>query len=433
MSAASRPAGAAPANPLLSRTRRRLAIATLAVLAILVLLTGAASAVLGLRALDDGVDRALDQAAVAETQRLVGEVPTGEEDERDERPPQASDTFFLVLSPEGTVVSNPSSVPLAGLPDQAALVAAQASGRDVRTVKLEMGPVRLETLPIGPLEAPEGWLQAGYVLTLHEEQSQSLVSAIVLVGLLGLAGAALATVWITGRALVPIRRAFATERRFIADASHEIRTPAAIIRASAEVLQREELVRPAGHALAEDIVAEADRLGRLVDDLLALAASERGALATERRPIDLAEVARATVRRAGPLATERSLVLAGPDEAASPLPVMGDPDRLVQLLLILLDNAFRVSPTGGRVTVTAGIAGRRATVAVTDEGPGVPAAERERIFEPFARLPGRRPGSRGSGLGLAIAHRIAELHGGTLTIDDAPGGGARFQLAIPLR
>jgi len=113
--------------------------------------------------------------------------------------------------------------------------------------------------------------------------------------------------------------------------------------------------------------------------------------------------------------------------------VLGDPDRIVQLLLVLVDNAFRVSPPGGHVAVTVARAGRRAQIAVSDEGPGVPADQRERIFEPFARLPKSRRESRGSGLGLAIARRIAELHGGTLTVDDAPGGGARFVLDLPVR
>jgi signal transduction histidine kinase len=427
------PASGASPDPLVTATRRRLAVTTLLLVGTLVLMLGAASAVLGLRTLDASVDHALDQAATTEAQRLVGEVPTGGGDEGDERPPQASDTFFLVLDPLGTLVQNPSSVPLGGLPDEAAVQAALATGSDIRTVQVAAGPVRLETVPIGTASAPQGWVQAGYVLTLHNEQSRDLVIAIAVVGLLGLLGAALVTFWITGRALVPVRRAFATERRFVADASHEIRTPTAIIRASAEVLQREELVHPDGRELTEDIVAEADRLGRLVEELLALAASERGALAADRRPIDLAEVAVATVRRAGPLAAEHGLVLVGPADDIGALPVLGDADRLVQLLLVLLDNAFRVSPPGGLVAVTVARAGRRAQVAVGDQGPGVPGDQRERIFEPFARLPRSRREGRGSGLGLAIARRIAELHGGTLSVGDAPGGGAVFVLDLPLR
>lgn len=422
-----------PAARLLASTRRRLAIVTLALIGALVLAIGAATAFVATRALDQDVDRVLEQSATAESQRLAGELPAGGGDANDERPPEASDTFFLVLDPSGSLVSNPSGVPRQGLPDEEAVAAARATGRDLRTVDDGTVPIRLLTLPIGGPGSPVGWLQTGFVLTLHDRQTGSLILAVTLVGLVGLAGAALVTLFVTGRALVPIRAAIATERRFVADASHEIRTPAAIIRASAEVLEREGLVADDGHALVADIVAESDRLGGLVDDLLALAASERGTLAIERRHIDLAAVARDTVRRAGPLAAERGIDLVGPADGGTHLPVVGDPDRLVQLLLVLVDNASRHSPPGGRVMVTTGEEGRRvASVYVDDQGPGVPPEAREAIFEPFARLPGSRSAAdAGSGLGLAIARGIAELHGGTLVAADAPGGGARFVLSLP--
>ena len=406
---------------------------TLLLVGTLVLAIGAATAFIATTALDQDVDHVLQQSAAAEVQRLGGELPSATGDEGDERPPEASDTFFLVLDPNGTLVSNPSSILRQGLPDATAVAAARANGRDLRTVTDATVPIRLLTIPIGNAAHPTGWLEAGFVLTLHEVQSRTLILAVALVGLVGLAGAALVTLFVTGRALVPIRAAFATERRFVADASHEIRTPAAIIRASAEVLEREGLVAEEGRPLVADIVAESDRLGGLVDDLLALAASERGALSMERRPIDLAEIARDTVRRAGPLAAERGITLAGPPEDGTVLPVVGDANRLVQLLLVLVDNAFGHSPDGGRVTVTATQAGgRSAAVLVDDQGPGVPPDAREAIFEPFARLPGSRVrADAGSGLGLAIARRLAELHGGTLVATDAPGGGARFVLSLP--
>jgi len=432
-----RGAGAGSRGPnasLLARTRRWLALGTLAVIGALVLALGAATAIVGTSILRSEVDRALVAASDAYLAQLGGEVLSEEGEESEGHQPQASDTFFLVLDVNGALVANPSGVPSDGLPDQAAVDAARATGSDLRTVDANGTRVRLLTAPIEEDNTAVGWLQTGTVLTLHDRQTQALVMAVLVVGAVGLVGAALATLWITGRALVPIRAAFETERRFVADASHEIRTPAAVIRSSAEVLEREELVAPPGRPLVADIVGEADRLGRLVEDLLALAASEQGSLAMETAPVDLVALARTAVRRATPLAEDRGLQLDGPPDDASPIVAEGDADRLLQVLLILLDNAFRHSPPAGRVSVTATGAERHGRVEVLDQGPGVPAAMREKIFEPFARLPASRSrADAGSGLGLAIARRLVELHDGTLTVEDAPGGGACFVLRVPVR
>jgi signal transduction histidine kinase len=427
--------GAGPNAALLARTRRRLALGTLAVVGTLVLALGVATALVGISILDQEVDRALEASSTAYLAQLGGEVKPEDSGESEGHEPQASDTFFLVLDASGAVVSNPSGVPLVGLPDLAAVDAAAQTGSDLRTVDANGTRVRLLTVPIKEDGTTVGWLQSGIVLTLHDRQAQALVLAIVLVGAVGLVGAALATLWITGRALVPIRAAFETERRFVADASHEIRTPAAVIRSSAEVLQREDLVAPPGRPLVADIVGEADRLGRLVEDLLALAASEQGALAIETAPVDLVALARTAVRRATPLAEDRGLRLIGPGEGVTAMAADADADRLLQVLLILLDNAFRHSPPGGTVAVAA-IRGadRRGRLEVADQGPGVPPAMREKIFEPFARMPASRSrADAGSGLGLAIARRLVELHEGTLTVADDPDGGARFVLDLPIR
>lgn len=416
-----------PSDRLLASTRRRLVVVTFALLALLVVGIAVTSAVAALSALDADVDRALEAAVAA---AVANEVPQ-ESGDAEETAPSAADTFLLYLDGSGGVVSNPSRKALPGLPDHGAIDVAARSGRDIRTVESAGVRIRLLTVPMRTGEGDRaGYVQGGFVLELHDQQSASLVAAIVTVAIIGLAAAALVTLVVTGRALVPIRRSFEAQRRFVADASHELRTPLALIRANAEVIEREELVDPPGKPLLADIVAEAGRLGRLVGELLALASSDATDLTIERQRLDLGVLAGDTVREAGALAAERGVEVVAAVDA--PVIIEGDPDRLVQLLTILLDNALDHSPSGGTVTVSARRAGVMAELAVEDDGPGVAPADRERVFQPFARLPGdRRARSTGTGLGLAIAQRIVSAHDGTIAVEDAPGGGARFVARLP--
>jgi two-component system, OmpR family, sensor histidine kinase CiaH len=424
-----------PTAQLLGATRRRLIAVTLGLVAALVLGIGAATAFVALRALDADVDRALAASVDSAVARLDGEPPQVQESsESDETAPAVADTFLFYLDPTGNEVLNPSRVTLTGLPDEAAV--AKTTRRDLRTVDAGGVAVRLLTVPIGPSPggAPAGFVQGGFVLTLHDEQAGSLLTAIALVAGAGLLGAALVTLVVTGDALVPVRRSIAAQRRFVADASHELKTPTAIIRSNAEVLQREALVADKGRPFVSDIVTESDRLARLVGDLLQLASADAGGMVIERRSVDLAAVAAETVRQAQALASEHDVGLefetAG--DAWSPMTIAGDADRLTQLVLILVDNALDHSPPATTVRVGVRRGDGHVELSVADEGPGIRADERDLIFEPFARLPGvRRDGADGTGLGLAIARRIALAHDGTITVDASGRSGARFVAAFP--
>ena len=195
-------------------------------------------------------------------------------------------------------------------------------------------------------------------------------------------------------------------------------------------VEREGLVADDGSDLLTDIIAEADRLGGLVGDLLQLAAWDETSLVLVRAPLDVATVARETVRGATALAAERGVRLAV--EAPGPAPADAERARLVQLILVLVDNAIDHSPAGGEVAMRVRRVDARIVVEVDDQGPGIAEADRQRIFEPFTRLPGTtRHGSGGTGLGLAIARRIAEAHGGTIEAGSPPAGGARFTVTLP--
>jgi len=182
------------------------------------------------------------------------------------------------------------------------------------------------------------------------------------------------------------------------------------------------------------LIAEADRLSRLVVELLALSSSRADPDAVRLVPLDLAQVVPEAVDRIRPLADERGCTLVLATEPVPALPILGDADRLLQVLVILLDNATRLAPSGTTVEVGMGRHDRQAWFSIDDHGPGVAPEDRLRIFEPFARAAaGRRQRREGTGLGLAVARSLVDRHHGTIAVDDAPGGGARFTVSLPLR
>jgi len=341
-------------------------------------------------------------------------------------------------------VSNPQSVQLAGLPNLDAVAVAAAGTEDWRTVSADGIRIRLLTEPMRELDGSVfGVLQSGFKLTAYDDQKALIVRTIIVASLIGLLGAAVVTLFVTRRAMAPIRSAFDAERRFVASASHELKTPVSLVRASAEILQREQLVQPAGRYLVADVIAESDRLGRLVNDLLALAAAEAGQMSIAPTVFDVRPLITDAVERVQAVAHERGVrveTAASNDPAAgAELLVFADRERLLQLLTIFIDNAIDHSPPAGVVRVVGrsidegNRSGRRVIVEVMDQGPGVPLAERERIFEPFARTTGARRTAGTTGLGLAIARLLAARQNATLAVRDAPGGGACFSVTLARR
>jgi two-component system OmpR family sensor kinase len=218
-------------------------------------------------------------------------------------------------------------------------------------------------------------------------------------------------------------------RVFLSDASHELRTPIAGLQWSAEALLREGEGSVERERLAFRIAQQARRASRLVTDLLAIARLDQG-MPLEQERFDLAALAEEEVDRARETEprTEVGLTTSGDCR------LVGDPERIRQVIANLIENSRRVMDGKGTISVSVERHGGRIELAVTDSGPGVPEADRERIFERFVRLEDARPRSRpesGSGLGLAIARGIAEAHGGSLVCAPSEKG-ARFVLTLPL-
>ncbi len=241
--------------------------------------------------------------------------------------------------------------------------------------------------------------------------------AVLLVG----GGFGLVVAVVAGRLL---DEAFARQRRFVSDASHELRTPLTAIRGQLEVLARSEQPGASEVRRVERVVlGETARLERLVEDMLRLARLDEEAplrLETFDLPEYLADLGRTDSTPAVELG------------AAPAGTLRADPEQLTGVLRNLLANARRHAGATGRVELSAVARGSRLTIRVDDDGPGIPAEERERVFDRFHRSEvARERESGGSGLGLAIAKAVAERHGGRIRAEESPLGGARLSVELP--
>ena len=262
--------------------------------------------------------------------------------------------------------------------------------------------------------------------TLELDTLQSTLLVLLAGGAVSLVAAGGLGYRYAGRALVPIRDALRHQREFAADASHELRTPLSVIRSNVDALRRRPLDAP-GREMLEDIETEADRMARLVDQLLLLARTDSGVQEVDIRQVDLGDEAADAIDPLTRLAEARGVEV---ELDVAPTPIRGDPTRLRQLVGILVDNAIHHAPRPGHVWVRVEGTQQHATLTVDDDGPGIRPEDRARVFDRFWRASDAPAG--GSGLGLAIAAWVVDRHAGSIQVSDRPGGGARFEVRLPI-
>lgn len=382
-----------------------------------------------------------------------------------EKVPDHNETFFSIVDGRADrrlAVDSPARVDTDGaLVRRLAAASDPAYGWSSSTA----GRVRYAVIPVSVAGDPRpGQLVAVQFRDLERAEIDGPIRLLVLVGVGALVGAVAVGYVIAGRVLAPVRQvrvtaeqidesdltrriavhgnddvaqlartfnhmldrlegAFATQRRFLDDAGHELRTPITVIRGHLEVMSDDPADREHTHAL---VIAELDRMKRIVDDLLLLAKSEQPDF-VRPGPVDLAELTVELLATARVLGERRWQIDALAEET-----VQADGERLTQALMQLTDNAVAHTGADDLVAFGSAVRGGRVELWVRDSGPGVDPDMRERIFERFARADGA-VAPEGAGLGLAIVTSIAEAHGGRVRLDSEPGHGATFTLDLPLR
>jgi heavy metal sensor kinase len=386
----------------------------------------------------------------------------------------APGVYVQVYDARGNLLASSSNVPAGGLPsDQSAIDAALGGQPDSAVLPAGRDRLRVLTRPLVSEGQTVGAIRVAASLHLLDTFLARVEALLLLIGAGGVVMALFGGWALAVRALAPVvrmtrqaretafdspddrpesplatpvmadeigilaatfeemlRRLQATVRRqreFLADTSHELRNPLTVVRTNLDLLELD-LPSEERQASLREARQEVERMSRLVADLLFLTETDTWESIAHAR-VDLAEVVRAVVRRAPMLPDGLHLRLALTESCT----VMGDRDRIRQLLANLIENAIRYTPPPGEIVVALGRRGDQAELSVRDSGIGIAPEHHARIFERFYRVdPARTRSLGGSGLGLAIVRQIAEAHGGTVRLVSAPGQGSQFSVRLPL-
>jgi signal transduction histidine kinase len=304
----------------------------------------------------------------------------------------------------------------------------RTKAREFGLVTVAGGAARLDLAPVN-YGAESFVVAAAQSLAPQEETLANLRTAMLATAPAALLVAALGGYFLARKNLEPVARSFTEQRRFMADASHELRTPVAILQGELDVtLSRDDRNAAEYRESLEVMHKTVRRLTRIVRDLFLLARSDAGDIPVKREPLYAGDLVSQTARAYKNLAAERGVALVA--ECADDLLIDGDEDLLQRMIGNLLENAIRHTEAGREVRVRCLAGGNVARIEVWDQGDGVPSELREQIFERFFRVDPARTGS-GAGLGLPIARWIAEVHGGALWLERSGADGSVFVSTLP--
>ncbi len=268
-------------------------------------------------------------------------------------------------------------------------------------------------------------------LSQAKHMQRTVMTALLVVGVICALLSFGASFFLANRAMLPIKNAWQQQKDFLSDVSHELRTPLAIIQTNLEIVRQKPCVTVAAQdKWLENIQTECVSMAKMVDSLLFLARSDAQQQQLLKTRFALHGLVLKTVAPFQALAFAKGVTLSV--EAEEAVVGYGDEMQIRQAIIILIDNALRHTPSGGRVDVSLTRSGKRAVITVADSGEGIEAAYQEKIFDRFYQVDKARSNGGSAGLGLAIAKCISESHGGGIDVSSVAGNGASFTLWLPL-
>ncbi|QHW29581.1 HAMP domain-containing histidine kinase [Paenibacillus rhizovicinus] len=344
-------------------------------------------------------------------------------------PNQDETTTYLFWNAEGNLIGQ---LPVQSFsPDITYHFKLSSTTSELRTVNADKRTYRVLQFPA--MQKQETIVSIGIVRSLEDAKStlHSLMWDISLAIIAGVVISIFSGIFLAGRALVPIRNSWENQQRFVADASHELRTPTAVILAQTELL-----LRHPSHSIEQEsphiavILKESKRMNRLLSDLLTLARTDSNQLQLQRSVIALDVVLQELIEHFRLLSVTKEIDIGS--DLQTPLSLVGDEGRIRQLLIILLDNALKFTPPYGHIEIIGRYRSDFVYICVKDNGCGIAEADLPYVFDRFYR--GDKARSRaegGTGLGLSIAKWIVNAHGGMIRIDSTVNLGTSVELFLP--
>ena len=416
---------------MLERMRWRLTLGYAGIFALILLLLAVAAVAGFSRELTNQQDTLLTQEAKDQTRNLR------DDEHREVLAEGSAEYSWVALDPDGRVTDrDPTAATLGTLGLPARELATQALKEDEgvsATIQSPQGRARVVSMPMRDSGEVIGVIQYARSLKGVQQTIDRLLLVLMPLALGGLGAALLGGLYMAGRALRPARESFERQRAFVADASHELKTPLTLIRADAEMVLFRDHLNEEDRKLLDHALAETDRMGAVLSDLLLVARLDAGKVDLAEKPFDLAALLSEEAERFGARAAAKEVRL----EVLSPgeLKARGDAKRTGQALAVLFDNAVRFTPSGGSIAIHGRLSERWTEASVADTGPGIIPEDLPRVFDRFYRAEAARTRNKngGTGLGLAIARDLMRAQGGDIVAEHAKGGGAVFRLRLPRR